>query len=175
MTGACRRLLRDCRAAAAAEMALVLPLLLAILFGSLELGNFFMNEHTLVKAVRDGARFAARQSFTNYTACSGAPGGSVVADTRNVVMNGYLAGGTIITPNIQASDISVTTTCMTSAGGQTMSGIYVGRDVDGDSQIDAQIVTVSATVSYRPVLAAFGFRGVGLNLNAASQAAVAGA
>ena len=58
----CRRicLARDSRGAAAAEMALVLPLLLVILFGSLELGNYFMNEHTLIKAVRDGARFAGR-------------------------------------------------------------------------------------------------------------------
>jgi hypothetical protein len=68
----------DCRGAAAAEMALVLPLLLIILFGSLELGNYFMNEHTLVKAVRDGARFAGRQTFTNYTSCSGSPGGTVL-------------------------------------------------------------------------------------------------
>ena len=167
-------LARNCRGAAAAEMALVLPLLLVILFGSLELGNYFMNEHTLVKAVRDGARFAGRQSFTNYTSCSGSPGGTVVADTRNIVMNGYLSGGSIVTPNIQASDISVIASCKSTANGQTMSGIYAGRDVDGDTQNDALIVTVSASVNYRPILAAFGFSGVGMSLNAASEAAVAG-
>ncbi len=149
-------------------MALVLPLLLVTMFSSLELGNYFMNEHTLVKAVRDGARFAARQSFTNYTACNGSPGGTVVNDTRNVVMRGYLSGGTIITPNIEADDIDVTTSCMTTAGGQTMSGIYTGRTAG------AQIVTVDATVNYRPVISAFGFTGIGFRLNAASQAAVAG-
>jgi Flp pilus assembly protein TadG len=169
------RLACDRRGAAAAEMALVLPFLLVILFGSLELGNYFMNEHTLVKAVRDGARFAARQSFTNYTSCSGSPGGTVVGDTRNVVMSGYLTGGSIVTPNIQASDVDVTTSCKSTANGQMMSGIYAGRDVDGDTQDDAQIVTVSASVDYRPVLAtAFGFSGVGMKLNAASEAAVAG-
>lgn len=167
-------LARDCRGAAAAEMALVLPLLLVILFGSLELGNYFMNEHTLVKAVRDGARFAARQSFTNYTSCNGNVGEPAYTNTKNVVMNGYLSGGSVVTPNIQATDISVTTSCKNTAGGQVMSGIYIGRDVDGDTQDDAQIVTVSATVSYRPVLGAFGFSGLGLNLNAASEAAVAG-
>jgi Flp pilus assembly protein TadG len=161
-------LLREDKGAAAAEMALVLPLLLIIMFGSLELGNYFMNEHTLVKAVRDGARFAARQSFANYTSCTGAPGGSVVADTKNVVMNGALSGGAIITPNITSSDISVTTSCMTDANGQTMSGIYKGR-TDG-----AQIVTVNASVNYRPVASAFGFSGIGMKLNAASEAAVAG-
>ena len=159
---------RDTEGAAAAELVLVMPLLLIIMFGCLELGNYFMNEHTLVKAVRDGARFAARQSFTNYTSCAGSPGGTVVADTRNVVMNGAMSGGSIITPNITAEDITVTTTCMTAAGGETMGGIYNGRTTG------AQVVTVSASVDYRPVAANFGFSGVGLTLNAASEAAVAG-
>ena len=53
------RLSSDRRGAAAAEMALVTPLLLVILFGAVELGNYFYNEHIVVKAVRDGARFAA--------------------------------------------------------------------------------------------------------------------
>lgn len=145
-----------------------MPLLLLIMFSSVELGNYFMNEHRLTEAVRNGARFAARQSFSNYTACSGAPGGTVVTDTRNVVMNGYVSGGTVITPNIQASDVDVSTSCMTSAGGQTMTGIYTGRP-NG-----AQIVTVAASVNYRPVLSAFGFNGIGFKLNAKSEAAVAG-
>ena len=154
--------------AAAAEMALVIPLLLTIMFGSVELGNYFMNEHSLVKAVRDGARFAARQNFTNYTACSGAPGGTVVPDTQNVVMNGYLSGGTKLTPNISAANVTVETSCALATGGQNMLGIYRGR-ANG-----AQIVKVSATVNYRTVLGSIGFSGVGLHLNATSQAAVTG-
>ena len=169
-----RHVQTDDRGAAAAELALILPLLLIILCGSLELGNYFMNEHTLVKAVRDGSRYAARQAFSNYTGCTGSPGGTVVADTKNIVMNGYLSGGTIVTPNIQTADVDVTMSCKTTAGGQTMSGIYAGRDVDADTQTDAQIVRVTATVNYRPVIAAFGFSGVGFKLNAESEAAVAG-
>ena len=164
-----RPLLKNRKGAAAAELAMVLPLLVMLMFSGLELGNYFMNEHSLVKAVRNGARFASRQPFANYTACSGSPGGTAVADTQNVVMGGYLSGGTILTPNINAGDISVTTSCATTAGGQTFSGIYNGRP-DG-----AQIVTVTASVEYRSVVsAAFGFNPVGLTLNAASQAAVAG-
>lgn len=168
MTGPFRLLLRDTKAAAAAEMALVLPILLVLMFGSLELGNYFMNEHTLVKAVRNGARFAARQNFTNYTACSGSVAEPALTNTKNAVMRGYLAGGTIITPNIQASDISVATSCRTTAGGQSMTGLYFAR-TNG-----AQIVTVSANVAYRPVVGLFGFSGIGLRLNASSEAAVAG-
>ena len=162
-----RAVLSDRGGSAAAEMALVLPLLMVILFGCLELGNYFMNEHRLVKAVRDGARFAARQDFTNYPDCSTVSTTTRDA-TRNVVTNGVMSGGTIITPNIQATDVDVTTSCATSAGGQTMAGIYTGRTTG------AQIVTVSARVNYRPVLAIAGFTGIGLTLNAASQAAVSG-
>lgn len=161
-------LLGDRNGTAAAEMALVLPLLLVLMFGSLEIGNYFMNQHTLVKAVRDGARFAARKPFDQYTACTGSPDAAVVSETQNIVMRGYASGGTIITPNIDASDISVTTSCETMAGTETMSGIYAGRTTG------AQIVRVSARVDYRPVLAIMGFTGIGLHLNAASEAAVAG-
>ena len=162
-------ILRDRTGSASAEMVLVAPLLLVLMLGAAETGNYFLNEHTLAKAVRDGARFAARQSFNNYASCSGTPGGTVQADTRNVVMNGYLSGGSVLTPNISAPDITVTTDCFTGAvGGESMLGLYRNR-ANG-----AQIVTVSATVPYRPVLASFGFSGIGLNLNATSQAAVTG-
>jgi hypothetical protein len=84
-------------------------------------------------------------------------------------MNGYLSGGSVLTPNISASDIDLTTQCFTGAvGGQTMQGVYRGR-ANG-----AQIVTVTATVNYRPILAAFGFTGLGMSISATSQAAVAG-
>lgn len=162
-----RAVLSDRDGSAAAEMALVLPLLLVLTFGPLELGNYFMNQHTLVKAVRDGARYAARQDFTNYPDCS-TVSTTTRDETRNVVTNGLRTGGTIITPNIQSTDVSVTTSCAVTAGGQTMSGIYSGRTTG------AQIVTVTARVNYRPVLSVAGFTGIGLTLNAASQAAVSG-
>ena len=168
MTRAIRLLLRDCRGSPAVEMALVLPLLLMLMFGSMELGNYFLNEHTLAKAVRDGARFAGRQSFDNYPDC-GTVDSDAVTEIKNVVRTGYLdGGGSVITPNIEADDITVATSCTTTAGGADMLGIYRGR-ANG-----AQIVTVSATVSYRPIMASFGFDNVGILLNASSQAAVTG-
>lgn len=158
---------RDRRAAAAAELAMVLPLLIMLMFSGLEVGNYFMNEHTLVKAVRNGARFAARQNFTNYPDCSSVSD-KTRDDTRNVVMTGYLAGGSIITPNIDASDITVSTSCATTVESQSMTGIYFGRTTG------AQVVVVQATVDYRPVVGLLGFDSVGLTLNASSEAAVAG-
>jgi Flp pilus assembly protein TadG len=159
---------RDRRGAAAVEMALVLPLLLAILIGSVELGSYFYDEHILVKAVRDGARYAARQNFSNYS-CSGAPGGTVVAETQALVRTSLLTGGTDRFADIQNSDITLSTICKTTEGGQSMTGIYRGA-ANG-----APIVTVTAIVDYAPVIgAAFGFSGVGLKLNASEQAAVMG-
>jgi hypothetical protein len=161
-------LLPDRRGAAAAEMALVIPLLLTIMLGSVELGSYFYNEHILVKAVRDGARYAGRQNFS-YFGCSGAPTGNVVAETRALVRTSLLASGTDRFPDIEDNDITLTTSCRTTVGAQSMTGIYRGRSTG------APIITVSAAVDYRPVIgAAFGFSGVGLKLNASQQAAVVG-
>lgn len=161
-------LIRNQHGAAAAEMALVTPVLLIIMCGAFEIGNYFLDEHILVKAVRDGARYAARQNFSNYSACTGAVADPLLTDTRSVVKTGLVSGGTDRLPYWAATTISVTMTCSTTAGGQTMSGIYRGR------ASGAPIVTVSATVPYTPVLRSFGFRGIGLNLNATQQAAVMG-
>ena len=166
------RLLRSTRGAAAVEMALVTPLLLIIMMGSFELGNYFMNEHKLVKAVRDGARFAGRQAFGSFDCSAGpTPSGTVVPDTQNVVKTGLYSGGSARIANWTSTTVSVTYTCATTAGGQDMLGIY--RSSAGAS-VGAPIVTVSASVLYQPVLASYGFRGVGYYLNARQQAAVMG-
>lgn len=161
------------RGAAAAEMALVTPLLLTILIGSVELGNYFYNEHILVKAVRDGARYAARQDWSYY-GCSGAPTGTVEADTKTLVKTMLKAGGNNRVPGIDDTEITLTTSCATTAqddssATENMSGIYRGR-ANG-----APVVTVTASMPYTPVIgAAFGFSGAGARLNASQQAAVMG-
>jgi Flp pilus assembly protein TadG len=165
---------RDRRGSAAAEMALVSPLLAVILIGSVELGNFFYNEHILVKAVRDGARYAARQGFSNYSACSGEPTGTVVAETRALVRTSLLASGSDRLPQIDDANIDLDINCVTTATGldstENMSGIY-----DELSLAGAPIVTVTATVPYSPVIGApLGFSGSGINLRASQQAAVMG-
>lgn len=169
---------RERRGAAAAEMALVTPLLLVIMIGSVELGSYFYNEHILVKAVRDGARYAARQSFSYYQdgggACASPTDSGLIAGTRALIKTSLLAGGSDRFANISDGDITISATCVTTAtddssSTENMTGIYE------DLSIGAPIVTVSATVPYSPVIgAAFGFSGVGFNLNASEQAAVMG-
>lgn len=168
MMGA-RDLLYGQNGAAAAEMALVLPLLMTIMLGSVELGSYFYNEHILMKAVRDGARYAARQNFNHYDACSGEPTGTVVSETRALVRTSLLAGGADRFPDIEDGDITLDMSCETAPDGEIISGIYRGR-VTG-----APVVTVTASVDYTPVIgAAFGFSGVGFKLNATEEAAVMG-
>lgn len=163
-----RRLFREVRAAAAAELALVMPLLLALMFGAVELGNYFYNEHILLKAVRDGARYAARQNFSYYDACTGSVGEPVLSNTRNLVKKGALTGGTNRLLDADAATINVTMNCTTTAGAQAMTGIYRGRATG------APRVTVEATVPYTPLVAALGFNSASLSLNATEQAAVMG-
>jgi Flp pilus assembly protein TadG len=68
---------RGRRAVAAVEMAVVTPLLLAVLFGIIEFGWLFTVQHTLVNAAREGAR-------------TGILEGADATDVTTVVLN-YLA------------------------------------------------------------------------------------
>lgn len=170
--------LLDNSGAAAAEMALIAPLLLAILFGSVELGNYFYNEHRLVKAARDGARFAARQSLSNYSSCSGdvpTPGvaGTVHENTRMMVRKGTLdSTAADILPNWASATFSVTMSCSTTlndggGGNYALGGIYANTS--------APTVVVSASLPYYPILGvAFGLSSIGASLNATQSAAVMG-
>ena len=154
------------RGAAAVEMALVTPLVMIIIFGSFEVGNYFLQEHVVSKAVRDGARFAARRSFDEYPSC--APTADLMREIRNVTRTGIVANGG--TPRISnwtvAESISVTASCDTSG---SYTGIYSGVSMG------APKVTVSVTFNYKSLFARFGL--ISDNtfvLTSQSQAAVIG-
>lgn len=175
------RLFRDRGGSAAAEMALVLPLLLILFIGAVEMGNYFYNEHILVKGLRDGARYAGRQGFLNYNGCSGSvptPGtaGSPFENTRSIVRTGRVSGGSDRLPNWTAAGTSFTATitCTTTSGGLTLTGIYRDNKNGAGALVGAPVVTVSATLPYRPLFAAYVFPSIGLTLNASQQAAVMG-
>lgn len=155
------------RAAAAAEMAIVTPLLVMLMFGSFELGNYFLSEHVVAKAVRDGARYAARQSLTDFS-CPGTVSNDVIDKTRNVTRTGQVTnGGTgrLINWTVPTT-ISVTLSCTTIAGGN-YSGIYKGM-------ANLPKVKVSATVPYASLFNNLGFTSSTLNLVSESEATVQG-
>lgn len=181
------RLFADRSGVAAAEMALVMPIFVVLIFGCFELGNFFLSEHVLQKSVRDAARYAARLPVdTSYPACAASAGAE--ASIRRLARSGDPDGDS--DDDGQADQrlhgwtadtmTTVSVTCDTSG---TYRGIY------DEFTIGVPIVTVSASVPY-PTL--FNLLGLGtanaakcaggqtsdrtcLTLNAQSQSAVYGA
>lgn len=157
-------LLRSTSGAAAAEMALATPLLISLMFGSFELGNYYLSEHVVVKAVRDGARFAGRQSFSEYNCTT--PSSIAIDRTRNVTRTGQVASGG--TPRLDGWTDGTTITVSVACSAATNAGIY--KDKPGG----APVVTVSAAVPYSSLLGQIGLSNPNLVLNANAEAAVTG-
>lgn len=170
MTSGAAHLLADRSGSAAAEMALSLPLLLVLIFGSFDLGNYFLSEHVVQKAVRDAARYAGRLPMTNYN-CSGLSIGSTAdQQIRNVARTGAPDGTTARLYGWVDGNTTVSLTCDSSSAWAN-SGIYNQFPNSGA----APVITVSATVPYKTLFGRIGLGSTTLNLNAKSQAAVIGA
>src|SRR4051812_16872520 len=75
------------RGNAVLEAALVLPILLALAFGTVEFGHFFYCKHTFQGAARDGARVAILSSSTNTS-------------VTTAVANTMTAAGFLNTPTV---------------------------------------------------------------------------
>jgi Flp pilus assembly protein TadG len=167
------RLVANSRGSAAVEMALSLPILLVLMFGSFELGNYFLSEHVVEKAVRDAARYGARLPMTNYN-CAGPSVDATAQQNIQRVARTADPGGTIARLRGWTADsmATVTLTC----DGDT-SHLYVNKGVysgfpNGGS---VPVITVSATVPYATFFGRMGLGPSSLNLNSQSQAAVIGA
>lgn len=178
-----RSFIHDRKAAAAAEMALVAPFLLAMLFGSVEMGNFFMSEHALEKQVRDGARYASRLSLAQNYSCPD----SVFADPNasddiiNVTKTGAVSGAGYPrwdpsywarTCDGETQTVTVSFRCVgkddVDTGGSGTTGIY--SSLSGD----IPVVKVSGAVKYWSVLSRLGFNATNICLRAESEGAVQG-
>jgi Flp pilus assembly protein TadG len=172
MMGSAFRLATDRAGAAAAELALALPLLLILMFGSFEMGYYFLSEHVVQKSVRDAARYASRLPLTSYPGCTptaaamteiqrvakaGDPDGDSDGDgTQDKRLEGWTAD-TMTTVNVA---------CDTSG---TYTGIY------SDSPQGVLVVTVNAQVPYNSLFGTLGIGDPSLVLNARSQSGVFGA
>lgn len=172
------RLLRDRRGSAAAEMALIMPLLTVMLFATVEGGHYFWTEHQLIKSVRNGARFAARQDFANFT-CGATSIGTQDSIVRNVVRTGTVNGTEPIVRDwdadgVSGDTISISVVCDTGSS-YSNSGIYSDMSGAGaTSTVDSAMkVQVIATVSYPSLFADLGFLN-DRNLVARAQSPVTG-
>ncbi|MCW3797178.1 pilus assembly protein [Sphingomonas sp. BN140010] len=173
-----RAIIPDRRGGAAVEFALCVPILSAILFGSIELGSYFYNEHILVKAVRDGARFAARQDISTYSAKCGSTTasdlGTIYTNTRTIVQKGVLSGGAERMPGWTDDGFSMSVDCTKMAGSTTLGGFYGNVKDTAGNVVGAPRVTVAATVNYPTIFATLGLAGGSYSLKAQQQAAVIG-
>lgn len=174
-----RDLWRNDDAAASAEMIFVMPMLVILAFGSMELGNLFLTEHAVTKQVRDGARYASRLTVHADYACA-------VGDDLSTIFEDSTAGEKIVnvtqtgsvdgTGTTRFADefwdactgddpVKVTIRCVDK---DAYAGIYTG--LDGD----IPIVMVSANVTYPSLFSTLGFNTGGLCVRAESEVAVAG-
>jgi Flp pilus assembly protein TadG len=129
---------RDRHGAAAAEFALVLPLLLLITFGLFDVGRLMLTKTIVDAAVADSARFAARLPMSCTTLTNAGDIGRVQTLTRtgrSIVGGNPLVGGW--TNN---SSVTVSVTCFDNAAG-TLDGAY-------DDMLTVPHVTVSASVPF---------------------------
>lgn len=147
-----RKLFADRKGAAAVEMVMVTPLLLTIMFGATELGRFFWSEHQLIKAVRDASIYASRQPIDNFDCGTSSVSSAVTTATSNIVRTGLVSGGTNRLPNWSngGASIALTLSCVTSAGGTTLSGIYTANH----GQVP--VLTITATLPYNSIMSGFG-------------------
>ena len=160
--------------AAASEMALVLPLLLAIMFGGFEAGHYFYTEHKIIKAVREGARYAGRLGFTGagYSCqTAGGPttwtaaGNPSLSNTRAVTVYGSTdTSGNPRIANWALTDVTVEYQCNSAFTG----GIYSAQVSGGP------VVRVTATASDPSLFNQLGFIDGSAKVNASAQAPVNG-
>ena len=150
-----RRFLSCEKGAAAAEMALITPIALLLLFTSFEAGHFMYQRHQVVKGLRDGARFAARHSFDDINCRSGGFIDSTLeGQVKNLVRTGQISGGSPRVSNWTDADITVSVTCPTATEATT--GIYHAAE-------PAPQVNIVAYFSYDSL-----FNGLGVITNSAS-------
>ncbi|WP_309623934.1 TadE/TadG family type IV pilus assembly protein [Novosphingobium sp.] len=152
----------DTSGAAAAEMALILPLVLTMMFATFEGAWYLVCEHRVIKGVRDAARYAARLDRSQFTCPGNAFTGST-ATIQNLARTGKLTGGNAQVPNWVNGDVTVTVSCATAIG-----GIY--NSTGGN----APRVTVRTQFAYPSMMQALGFTQATVQIGAAAQSPVIG-
>ena len=182
-----RNLWRAQRGSAAAEMALVFPFMLVLMFGAVELGNLFLDEHALTKQVRDGARYASRVPLSADFVCNSDvfeadPDSDAEDDIIKVTKDGSLSDSdqarwtSYWSRNCDgsAATVVVNVRCVDKddidLAGDGTTGVY--SSLDGDQ---IPVVKVSGAVKYRSVLASLGIDATNICLEAESEVAMAGA
>lgn len=176
MTGRPASILRDRSGAAAAEMALILPLVLILMITVFDGARFMWCEHLVIKGVRDGARYAGRLPYSTYgttdpntgafSCGTSALSGTPLSNIQNLTRAGELSDSapSRISGWVK-SDVKVTYDCLSGQG-----GIY---NISGTAG-NAPRVKVSTAVSFPVFFGALGFNINPLKIAATAESPVAG-
>ena len=141
---------------------------MALLFGGLEGSYYFWSEHRVVKAVRDGARYAGRQSFDQYSCSTASTVAATATNIKNLTRTGTLDGtGAPLIPGWPDPQTSVTV-IVSACNSAPATGLFL-KQADG-----AVRVTVSADVPYQSLFSSLGISTATLRLRASQQAVVMG-
>ncbi len=141
------------RGAVLVEMALVTPILLAMMLAAAEVTRAFVDHNTLTKAVRNGARYVATNALQGTTGVI-AVGAILKAETQNLVVYGNTAGtGAPVLAGLTAADITVTDVGANNirvSAAHTISGMLgpVLRSFSGGPDI-SMVHNLEATVTMR--------------------------
>lgn len=181
-----RHFLLDQRASAGAEFAMILPMLVILLFGGFEAGNFVWQQHKLTEAVRDGARFASRLDIGDLCDGSANKAGNdtaLVAATNRVkfyTRTGKLPSGNsqtdaAVLPRVWNWTSDNQVTFDPGCGGFVSTGLYTAlTNTAGNAGQAGPLATVSGSVPYRSLFRTLGFDTSNIILHATSRAAVIG-
>jgi Flp pilus assembly protein TadG len=158
------QLIKSQSGVAGVEMALMTPLLMALMFGSFELGNYFWSEQKVIKGVRDASRFAGRQPFEKFS-CSSVNDTALETQIKNLARTGKTSGGTSKILGWTDTQVTIVVSC----NATMTTGIYTGMTGG------ARVVTVVATdVPYPSLFGILGFDASAITLNASSRSPVMG-
>jgi len=137
------------RGIATVEFAICVPVLLLLMLATAELGRAMFQYNTLIKAVRDGARYAASAATSSQRIVVITT--QVRNETRNLVVTGNVGG----------------------TGAPLLTGLTVNNVTLNN--VGNGFISVSATYTYTPILAAtlptFGY-GPAINLSMTFPATV---
>lgn len=99
---------RTHRGVATVEFAICAPLLFFLLLTTAEMGRLLFQYNTLMKAVRDGARYAAAHASANNSTGTVSISTQLENETRNLVVTGNIAGtGEPVLPNFTIENVDV--------------------------------------------------------------------
>jgi hypothetical protein len=121
-----KRFNRSGSGAAGVEFALVLPLLVILAFGAVEMGRMLWHHEIITKSVRNGVRYLTRVPVTCTAVGSGGTFSSADTDAAiNLVKTGTTASGTPILEAYDSATFDIEVDCVDAAAAGLSGGTYM--------------------------------------------------